>query len=93
MKCLHLTFGLSSLLFTVYIYLILVLYVILLLVPYKPIEWVLPIIKPFLPDKYWLYAIPTHFIVTMLYIFIMNKAYNYYIYNPIPAKQGNIIII
>lgn len=44
----------------------------------------------FLPNKYWFIAVPTHFFVTLIYIFILIKAYNYYITIDEPIKEGKL---
>ena len=35
----------------------------------------------FLPDKYWVIAVPTHFVMTLCYIFIFTIGLNKYITN------------
>ena len=44
----------------------------------------------FLPDKYWLLAVPIHFYVTLVFIYLMVNAWNLYTTNEIPAKEGKI---
>lgn len=44
----------------------------------------------FLPDRYWLVAIPTHFFVTLVFIFALVKGWNYYITDENPVFEGII---
>ena len=46
----------------------------------------------FLPDKYWLIAIPTHFFVTLIYIVVFYKGLCKIITKSTLAKNGIISI-
>jgi len=43
-----------------------------------------------LPDRYWFVAIPTHFFVTLVYLFFMIRAYSYYLNDDDPIKEGKL---
>lgn len=61
------------------------------LIPHSLFEQYLRV--DFLPNKYWFVAIPTHFFVTLVYIFILIKAYNYSLVLDPPVKEGIIIYL
>jgi hypothetical protein len=48
-------------------------------------------VKKILPDRYWLVAVPTHFLVTLFYIFCLIQGWNYYITEENPIKEGKIL--
>lgn len=47
-------------------------------------------ISSILSDRYWLIAVPTHFFVTLFYIFCMIQGWNYIITEENPVKEGKI---
>ena len=65
--------------------LLLVIFLILYLIPH---EYLNNIGIDFIPDRYWFVAIPTHFFVTLVYIYIVVKGINYYITEDNPIKEG-----
>jgi hypothetical protein len=43
----------------------------------------------FLPNKYWFIAVPTHFFVSLVYLFFMIQGYNNWITMEGSEKDGN----
>jgi hypothetical protein len=67
---------------------IIVSFLILVLVPHDVIMKYLGIKT--IPDRYWFIAIPTHLILTILYILILIKGISFILTDEPPVKIGKI---